>query len=251
MQSLGFALGFSTLALEALLLWRASQGQLLRRFPFFYSYVVYVLCGSSAIFVVYRVRPNLYPSAYWFYFVVSIVVEFAVLIEISDHLFQPFPALRNLGRAIAIVISFALGLLYILPTILESKRMRRALLDFALRSSLTKALILAVLLLAAHYYSLKLGRNVAGLMLGFSIYLGVNVANFASMERFDNLYAQILWVMSPIAFTICLLVWTVALWEFAPVTRTESLPPAGDGDSEIVALQLGRFNDTLLKFLHK
>jgi hypothetical protein len=251
MQSLGFTLGLSTLVPEALLLWRARQGQLLSCFPFFYSYLVYVLCGSATLFVVYRVRPNSYPSAYWFYFVLSIVVEFAVLIEISDHIFQPFLAIRNLGRAITIVVSVALGLVYILPTILESRGMRMALLDFALRASLTKAFILAILLFAAHHYGLKLGRNVAGLMLGFSIYLGVNVANFASVECFGNLYANILWIMSPIAFTLCLLVWTGALWKLAPMPGTRPLPSAAGGDSEALVLELARFNNTLPRFLNK
>jgi NADH:ubiquinone oxidoreductase subunit K len=244
---------FATAALQVVLLWRARQCRLLARFPFFYSYIVYNLCFTSVAYALYWIRPSLYPSAYWLYFLLSILVEFAVLVEISDHSFQPFPAIRNLGRGLTVLISATFALVYILPAILQpSPTPSSALLDFALRASVTKAVILAVLLLTASHFGLKLGRNVVGLILGFSIFLGISVANFAAAQSFGRaLYARILWVMSPIAFTLCLLVWTIALWESAPMPITGSMPPAGDGDSETLAFELARFNNTLSKLLHK
>jgi hypothetical protein len=178
-------------------------------------------------------------------------VEFAVLVEISDHIFQPFRAIRNLGRSLTVLLSSALGLAYVLPAILSSHGMRPALLDFALRASLTKAIILAALFYAARHFGLKLGRNVAGLMLGFSIYVGVNIANFACDKQFGNLYSGILWVMSPVAYTLCLLVWTGALWNLAPMPETRTVPIAADSDSEGLVLELTRFNNALSRFLHK
>jgi hypothetical protein len=243
---------FATAALQVVLLWRARQCRLLARFPFFYSYIVYNLCFTSVAYALYWIRPNLYPSAYWLYFLLSILVEFAVLVEISDHIFQPFSAIRNLGRGLTVLISATFALVYILPAILQPPGRSSALLDFALRASVTKAVILAVLLLTASHFGLKLGRNVVGLILGFSIFLGISVANFAAAQSFGRaLYARILWVMTPIAFTLCLLVWTVALWQLAPMPITGSMPPAGDGDSETLALELARFNNTLSKLLHK
>jgi hypothetical protein len=88
-------------------------------------------------------------------------------------------------------------------------------------------------------------------MLGFSIYIGVNVANFACVERFGNEYASILWVMSPLAYLLCLLVWTAALWEFAPMPRKDSIAQAAGADSETLAVELARFNHALSRFLHK
>lgn len=252
MNVFGVVTYVATLTLHVLLLWRASRCGLLARFPFFYSYIVYDLCFTSVAYALYWIRPSLYPSAYWLYFLLSILVEFAVLVEISDHIFQPFLAIRSLGRGLTILILATFALVYILPAILQPPGPSSVLLNFALRASVTKALILAVLLFATSHFGLKLGRNVAGLILGFSIFLGINVANFAAAESFGKaLYARILWVMSPIAFTLCLLVWTVALWEFAPMPGKESMPTAGNGESETLALEFARFNDTLSKFLHK
>ncbi len=251
MVSLGFVTSFGALVLVTLLLVRGVGDRHAKLFPLFYSYLIFLFCSTVAGYVVYWTRPDLHASVYWFSYVLSIVVEFAVLAEISDHIFQPFPAIRNLGRALTIAISIGFGAVYILPTILHSPSMQMALLDFALRASLTKAIILAVLFYAARHFGLKLGKNVAGLMLGFSIYLGVNIANFACVEYFGNLYTSILWVMSPMAYTLCLLVWMVGLWEFAPMPGSRPAPAVAEGNSETLGLELERFNNALSRFLHK
>jgi hypothetical protein len=161
----------NTLALEIVLLWRAGRCRLLRSFPFFYSYLIYDVCCSSAVYVAYWIRPSMYPTAYWLDFLLSSLVEFAVLLEISDHIFQSFPAIRYLGRALTILISSTFALVYILPAILESREPSSKLLSFALGTSVTKVIILATLVFMAHHFGLALGKNVAGMMLGFSIYL--------------------------------------------------------------------------------
>jgi len=252
MSLFGTVVYFGQLGLELVLLWRAGRCRLLKGFPFFYSYLVCDACCSSVIFVACWVRPSVYPTAFWLDFLLSSLVEFAVLLEISDHIFQPFPAIRHLGRALTILISFTFALVYILPAILQSHEPSSTLLDFALRASVTKAVILAVLVFTAHRFGLKLGKNVAGLMLGFSIYLGVNVANLAAAGNFGQaLYARVLWVMSPLAFTLCVLVWTIALWELAPMPRTDSVRPAAGGNSGALTLELARFNSALSRFLRR
>jgi hypothetical protein len=198
---------------------------------------------------VYWLDRPVYPSIYWLYFLVSILVEFAVLVEISDHIFNSQPALRYLGRLITVVISAVLALTYILPVILHSSDRLPALLGFALRASVTKVIVLAVLFFVARHYRSNLGKQVTGLMLGFSIYLGVNIPNLAASMAYDPaLYSRFLWIMSPIAFTLCLLVWTTALWDVVPSPSGNIMPSR---DSQTVALELARFNNELSKFLEK
>jgi hypothetical protein len=238
--------------LESVLLWRAFKGCFTSRFPMFYSYIIYTLCCSAVLYPVYWIRPSLYGYVYWFCRLVSVLAEFAVLLEISDHIFQPFPAIRHLGRALTILISLSFALVYILPVMLRPRGLSWALLEFSLRASVTKAVILAVLAFTAHRYGLALGKNVAGMVLGFSIYLGVEVADTAAAESFGRaLYARVLWTMSPLAYTLCLLVWTIALWEFAPMPRSNSVGQAAGGNSEPVALGIARFNSALSRFLRR
>ncbi len=252
MHLLGLVVSFCGVFLEALLILRGARGGLFRLFPLYYSYIIYAFCGCVGMYAIYWLYPHIYPSAYWIYYLVSILVEFTVLVEISDQIFQSFPAIRNLGRALTVLISAGLGLLYILPTIMGTTDRKRALLDFALRASVTKAIVLAVLFYVARHYGSQLGKNVGGLMLGFSVYVATNVAIWASAEAFGSaLFAHLLWFLEPLAFALCLLVWTVSLWEVSPIPSQRTISTASGRNFEAVALELNRFNGELSKFMHK
>jgi hypothetical protein len=252
MQNLGMAISYCALLLAGIVLFRGFVTRSINQFPLFYSYIVYAFCGSVVMYLVYWLDRPAYPSVYWIYFLISILVEFSVLVEISDHIFKNLPALRLLGRAVTVVISLGLALIYILPVILWSSGRRPALLGFALRASITKITVLAALFIVARYYASALGKPVAGLMLGFSIYLGVNVANLAaSMTYAPGQYKQFLWVMTPAAYTLCLFVWTISLWNLAPEPSGDMISPFGGRSSKDTALELARLNNELSKLLEK
>ena len=252
MHILGIVISFCAFLLGGLLILRGAVSRLFRLLPLFYSYMIYVLCGFIGMYLIYWLDRQLYPSAYWIYYLVSILVEFAVLVEISDQIFRSFPVIRNLGRALTIAISIALGLAYVLPAILGSTHRRPALLDFALRASVTKAIILVVLFYVARHYGSALGRNIAGLMFGFAIYLAMDIAMNAIGKAFEPaLSAKVLWVMSPLASALCVLVWTISLWELAPMPSQGTISSATGRDSRAVALELTRFNSELSKILHR
>ena len=252
MQNLGMAISVSAFLLVGGVLLRGMASRCFKVFPLFYSYMAYVLCGSTVMYLVYGLDRQVYPSAYWFYYLISILVEFSVLVEISDHIFQSLPAVRLLGRALTIVISGVLALLYVLPAIIGSHDRQPALLDFALRASVTKILVLIALFFASRQFRSKLGKNVAGLMLGFSIYMGVNIANLAAAKAFDPaIYGQVLWILTPASYALCLLVWTIALWDFVPAPNGNIVSLVGGRDSKDVALELTHFNNKLSKLIDK
>jgi len=211
MHTLGIVISICGFLLDGLLIVKGMVSRIYRLFPLFCSYLIYAFLGSLCVYVISGLFPHAYPSANWNYYEVTILAEFAVLTEISDQVFRSFPAIRNLGRALAVLIAVVLGLTYILPTILWPANSDITLLDFTLRASVTKAVILLVLFYVARHFGCQIGRNVAGLKLGFSIYVGVNVAIMASAKAFGSaLFAPLLWFMEPLAFALCLLVWTVA-----------------------------------------
>src|SRR5580693_4346716 len=126
MHILGIAISAWVFLLEGLLIFRGAKGRSFSVFPLFYSYIAYCLCSSFTLVLIYQLDPPLYPSAYWIFYLVSILVEFTVLAEISDQMFRPLPAIRNLGRALTLLISVILGVVYILPTIVGSPGRRYA-----------------------------------------------------------------------------------------------------------------------------
>ena len=253
MHTLGMVVSYLAVFLMGLLLLRGVVNRLCGAFPLFYSYITFAFCCTLALYVVYWRFRAVYPSAFWIYYLINILVEFTVLVEISDQVFKPYPAIRNLGRALTVVISLVLGVAYVLPTILASGRTRHVLLEFSLRASATKAIILAVLFLVARHYGSPLGRNLGGIMLGFSVYMAIEVVIMAAAAAFGSaLYSRVLWFMSPLATVLCLLVWTVSLWNVVPVPAMALISAMDAGkDPQAVALELTRFNSELSKLMHK
>jgi len=251
MHILGVVVSLVGFLLEGALLARLVATRLAKSFPLYFSYLGYSFCGFLGLYLIYWLRPRLYPTAYWMFYLVSILAEFAVLAEISDQIFRLYPALRKLGRAITIAISAGLGAIYVLPSIFggEGEPRYAAILDFALRTAVTKAIVVVVLFYLARHYRSELDRNVAGLMLGFSIYLAMLIAALAAGKLLGpSVGGSTLWVMAPLATTLCQAVWTYALWEKAPARYSKATSPALGADSEAVALELRRFNNELSKF---
>ena len=252
MQNLGIAVGLFGILLAGILLLRGIANKSLKQFPIFYSYITYTFCWSVSMYGVYWLDQPAYPTIYWFTFLINVLVEFSVLIEISDHIFRSLPAVRYLGRAITIAISALLAVIYILPAIVNPPSGPSVLAAFALRASATKVVVLAALFFLARHYRAKLERSVLGLMLGFSIYLGVNTANFAaSLTYGSSLYSKLLWIMGPIAFTVCLTVWIASLWNFAPVPTVGMVLPTTGRRAQSMAVELARFNDELSKLTER
>ena len=249
MLNLGMTISVCGFSLCAIILARGISKGYLKLFPLFYSYMIYEVSGTAVMYGVYVFYRQAYPSAFWYYYLLGILVEFSVLVEISDHIFQPFPAIRRLGRALTLLISIGFAIFYLIPSIIGAQERQAALLDFTLRSSVTKLVIILAILIASRQFKSKLGMNVAGLILGFTIYLGVNVANSAAAKAFDPaIYAQVLWIISTASYGLCVLVWTVSLWNCVPASSKQAV---AEGDPRDIELGLTRFNHQLSKFLER
>lgn len=235
------------------LLIRAVRGGVLSRFPLFYSYIFYMLLSSAAMMTVYTAAPSYYAKAAWFRFLLSLVAEFAVLIEISDQIFKPYPAIRQLGRLLTVGVGVVFSSVYIAPALLRASPSDIAFLSIAQEMALTKAVIILVLLLAARYFRLPLGRNASGMMLGFALYLTVSIVTFTAAGYYGKaLFGNILPILLPWSYDVCLLVWVVALWRYEPDLVPEQMP--GEREKvhpEPLSAQLGHFNTALTRLLGK
>ena len=251
MHLLSMVIGIAGSFLELALLFRAWRGALLRHFPLFYSYIAYVFVGSTATFALYYLRSRFYPLAFWYFFLVGLLAEFAVLAQIGDHIFDSYPAVRVLGRFVICSVT-AISLVYILPGLINPASKARGLFDFTKGTLLAKAAIVIVLLAAARHVGIPLGRNVAGMLFGFSLYLGINVPNFVLHDAFGPaIYSRTFSTIGPLSWDLCLLAWTVALWRYepaipAPIRVGESGTPAA-----ALRYRLEQFNTALESLLRK
>jgi hypothetical protein len=244
---------FATYVLGVIILVRGAQGRFLSKFTFFYSYLAYFLVTGLIWSFVDSYAPQYFVTLFWLRFFTLMLAEFALLVEIGDHLFEPYPALCALGRLLTFGIAGAFFVLYILPALVEARPTDMAVLDLVKRSALTKGIIIVALFAAARYYSIPVGRNVAGLALGLAVYLAIHTANFALAEHFGReRYAPVFSAVGPFSQVLSLAIWTVALWRHAPAKQPQPSLASPEGVlSGTLIHQLGRYNAALDRLLRK
>src|SRR5436309_4904082 len=237
--------------LAGVLLWKGWRSGRLPRFPFFHIYLSYMVATGLALWIIYWLDRGIYPGAAWARLLTSLVAEFVVLLEISDHLFIRFVAVRRLGRLIALVVCAAFFLAYVAPALSEPHNSRELILEFFKRASLTKAVIIVALLAACRFYRLPLERGVCGILIGFSVFLTSNVVNSTLGQQFSPaVIERAFGIIGPVSYTLGMLVWTVALWNPKPALAAQ--PASAEGRPAVgLELRLEKLNTTLTRLLRR
>jgi len=232
---------------------RAAQAARLSRYAFFHSYLVYFLATGLIALATWAWLPRYYPAYFWIKFFTLVIAEFALLVQIGDHIFAPYPALRMLGRTVTVGISVMFVIVYILPPLMERRPSDVAVLDLVKRSALTKGLVLFGLALLAGHFHIRLGRNISAIALGLVSYLGINTANFALAESLGrNSYGEVFSTIGPLSQTLMLLIWMIGLWNYEPAPVAPQVSSESDEErQETLPDRLGRYNNTLNRVIRK
>ena len=218
------AIWLAGISLEGLLLFRGLQVRLLRRFPIFYFYILFVLADEILRFSVYRWYPDHYAQVYWSTQFLGLFIGSAVIFEIYRVGLVRFPGTARMTRYVllfvfGVVVAKALtnppdGLLsWLAGTSVELERDLRTV----------QALAILTLVALFLWYAIPFGRNLKGILLGYGLFIATSLVQFAlwhysigNVEAFWP-YAQ------PLSYILVLGVWLCALWSTDPVPEIE--PP--------------------------
>jgi len=225
-------LWLSGIFLELLLLARSFRTTLVTKYPVFYLYVLFVLFQSMARFWVFHWYPQRYMESYWYTEFFGVIVGSGVLFEIYQKGLAPYPGTARLARnVLALVFAVAIGkalaaslrgpLWWPARTTAELERNLRAVQAFAV-------LGLVILLVA---YSIPLGRNLRGIVMGYALFIATSLANLAALASPGNEF-QHLWSYSQqLFYLVVLCIWTVSLWTVSsqpgPLANLEVSQPYG------------------------
>jgi hypothetical protein len=246
---LTMAIWLAGISLEGLLLFRGRQVRLLRRFPIFYFYILFVLADEILRFSVYRWYPKHYAQVYWSTQFLGLFIGSAVIFEIYRVGLVRFPGTARMTRYVllfvfGVVVTKALtnqpdGLLsWLAGTSVELERDLRTV----------QALAILTLVSLFFWYAIPFGRNLKGILLGYGLFIATSLVQFAlwhysigNVEAFWP-YAQ------PLAYILVLAVWMGALWSADPVPQIE-LPVQLEKDYQILAASTRNQLQRALAFL--
>ena len=213
---LGQAIWWACMAVEVLLLARALWGGLLKRYPAYYSYLLFVWMQSLLRFSIYHARPQLYPKIYWVTEWLGVLAGCAVVFEIYRVGLRAYPGTARLARnllAFVFLLAFAKATIETGNNPLWWSTANTLDLELALR--VVQALALLALVVLFLFYAIPFGNNLRGILLGYGLFLGESVVWLSFAPRDSEIGA--LWShIHAGSYSAVLVVWAWHLWSYVP-----------------------------------
>jgi hypothetical protein len=209
--------------LEAIVLFRGWKSGLLRRYPFFYIFLAWDVLTGIVGFWFYARAPKLYPALYWDTQLVTHAASYGVCFEVFDNAFQHS---RGVARAAqkALSVLFVGTFAYAACDLLSGGfgSVPRAAADLGCYLSYIEATLLLVMLWLFGRYRISLGLDLLGLIVGYSLWVGIGVMVLAWLYLPGHGESIGPRSLRPLAFDAALAIWCVSLWRPQP---EPALPP--------------------------
>lgn len=205
------------LVLQVALICRLLVGGLWRRYPYLFTCVVYFLLQAVSLFVVLRMLPHDYASWYWRSGLANICFRFLVIVEIFRHAFPDHSPLRRVvsGRFAAMILLVGTLLTGMLWGIESYGKSHSLYLALERSFGFAQALLILMVLIAARYYQVQLGRNAWGIAVAFGMYSSLDTANSAFVDIMHSFFPY--WqLLGPLSMVLMLGMWTWSLWTVYP-----------------------------------
>ena len=198
--------------LEALLLIRGFQEKLVRRFPIFYSYILFVLVEELLRFSVYRWFSSRYSQVYWATQFLSLVIGSAVIFEIYRVGLRSFPGTARMARYLLLIVFgavFAKTLANPSGGVFWWIAERSLMLERNLR--IVQALAILTLVSLFLWYAIPFGKNLKGILLGYGLFIAMSIVQLTLSYTWGDI--RLFWpYVQPVSYLLVLGLWASALW---------------------------------------
>lgn len=207
-----FLIWWSGLVLELIILFRGLRAGMIKKYPYFYGYIVCVFAVSAGLYVGYRASPVFYRKWYWPTQFATLVAGFGAILAIAENALETYPGAKRFLRlssyAVLVVVFGSVGLKALGPSG-NTAEMERDL-------RCVEALLLITIGGIAAYFGIRLGKNLKGLILGFSAYVGVSLMTLALVVAAGQRLQHVWAILQSGSYLLALAIWAVALWSYVP-----------------------------------
>ena len=201
------------IVLMGLIIGRAIRGKLLLKYPLFYLYLSYVFIQSVICFAVFYWSKSNYARVYWTTESVAVILGCGVIWEIYTQTLALYAGAAKLAKA-ALLVAMLIAVTRIL---IQPRANRGTLFAGEITAELDRnmreiqAVFLSLILALLLYYSIPLGRNLKGMIAGYTLYIGALIFGLAFRT-----YLRVEFQLAPVAYTSTLGIWCSSLWFYSP-----------------------------------
>ncbi|MGB6485106.1 MAG: hypothetical protein WBE86_16615 [Candidatus Acidiferrales bacterium] len=209
------------IALEALLLIRATRTNLFKKFPLFYSYIAWVLTKDLLSAPIYMHHPSFYVPFYWATGLLLAAISYGVLMEIYGRSLKNYAGVARFFRVLLLVMFLVIAIKVGVNSFSGSQpSFVRAIADLEGNLRQLQAILLSCLLVLFVYYKVSIGRNLRGLVLGYSLFIGADVITLTFIAHPATGFAPLMRKIEPLFYAVALIIWSLTLWASSPETAT-------------------------------
>lgn len=224
------ALWVTALVLESVLLLRAFLGKFLKQYRFFYLYLSCVFLRDVLLLPVYYLWPKFYPYAYWYSQFFHVAVGCGVVWEAYKLALARYRGAARMARnVLAFIFIFSISRILVNTWNNPDWIPGRSFLESERDLRIVQLTLLMGLVALFAYYAIPLGRNLKGMIYGFSIFIGTSVIQLALRVYLGDSFEHLWEYIQPTIYIIVLLIWCVGLWSYVTIPEPE-LEPSLEGD---------------------
>jgi hypothetical protein len=242
------AIWWAAIFLEALLLFRGLQEKLVRRFPIFYSYILFVFVEELVRFWAYRWYSSQYFNVYWGTQFLSLLIGSAVLFEIYRVGLRSYPGTARMTRFLLLVVFagvFAKALADPSGSPFWGLPARAEALERNLR--IVQGLAILTLVSLFLWYAIPFGRNLKGILCGYGLFVAMSITQLTLMPYFWHQVALFWSYAQPVSYLLVLALWTKALWSVQPVPGAKPAAQLENDYEMLVASTRSQLQRTLAR----
>jgi hypothetical protein len=214
------------------------QRRLYRRLPCFFAYVLYEIAKFAPLFALYTIQGvsgKEYAYAYSISLLISIILRFGVIDEVSKDLFRGSNFLRVSARR---ALQFVTGLLIVVGVLIavyapgdHGAKWSASTFVVNRGAAMVQCGLLLTLLLFSRFLGLSWRRPSFGIALGLGVLTSVDLAHSALRAEFaGGVGAEFLNLVITGTYLVCVLIWIgySLAPEAEPVTSLAILPKDND-----------------------
>ena len=207
----------TSVLLVVLILARSNRAKMWTKYPLFYAYLLYVLFQFLVGICIQPLNFDLSATLYWQTEILSVFLGFGVIWEVYSQALGPYPGAARVASALLSGALLLIVALIVIQTgvihparipVEDAKDLERNLREL-------QGISLVPLLALLSYYSIPLGKNVKGMIAGYTLFVSAGILEH-SLRADPGSQIQ----LRPVAFVASLVVWCTALWSYHPNLQT-------------------------------
>lgn len=210
---LEIALWWTGILVAAVLFVRAVHTGLCRKYWLFFSYLGWVLAVEVVRFYVISSDAHVYRQFYWHTQALSVIAGYCVILEAYRGVLRNYPGAQKIATTILLaLLAIVVGKAYSHPFEGPTDWLLSFTAEVERDMRTVQGLLIAFLIAVILYYSIPVGRNLLGIIFGYTLFIGTNIINLALQSSLGPSYWTPWRYLQSASYFVALLIWCITLW---------------------------------------